>query len=38
MADISIKGHSPILRQGYAKGGTVKVRDINKDGKKKVGK
>ena len=34
MADISIKGHSPILRQGYAKGGTVKVRDINKDGKK----
>ena len=32
--DRSIKGHSPILRQGYKKGGTVKVRDINKDGKK----
>ena len=23
MADISIKGHSPILRQGYKKGGSV---------------
>ena len=34
MGDISIKGKSPILRQGYKKGGTVKVRDINKDGKK----
>ena len=33
MGDISIKGKSPILRQGYKKGGTVKVRDINKDGK-----
>ena len=30
MGDISIKGKSPILRQGYKKGGTVKVRDINK--------
>ena len=34
MGDISIKGKSPILREGYKKGGTVKVRDINKDGKK----
>ena len=34
MGDISIKGRSPIIRQGYKKGGTVKVRDINKDGKK----
>ena len=34
MGDISIKGKSPILRQGYKKGATVKVRDINKDGKK----
>ena len=24
MGDISIKGKSPILRQGYKKGGTVK--------------
>ena len=34
MGDISIKGRSPIIRQGYKSGGTVKVRDINKDGKK----
>ena len=34
MGDISIKGKSPILRQGYKSGGTVNVRDINKDGKK----
>ena len=34
MGDISIKGHSLIIRQGYKSGGTVKVRDINKDGKK----
>ena len=34
MGDISIKGKSPILRHGYKRGGTVKVRDINKDGKK----
>ena len=34
MGDISIKGRSPIIRQGYKKGGTVKVRDINKDVKK----
>jgi hypothetical protein len=34
MGDISIKGRSPIIRQGYESGGTVKVRDINKDGKK----
>ena len=34
MSDISIKGRSPIIRQGYKSGGTVKVRDINKDGKK----
>ena len=34
MGDISIKGRSPIIRQGYKKGGTVKVRDINKDEKK----
>ena len=34
MGDISIKGKSPILRHGYKRGGTVKVKDINKDGKK----
>ena len=32
MADISIKGHSPILRQGYKKGGSV--YHTTKEGKK----
>jgi hypothetical protein len=32
MADISIKGHSPILRQGYKKGGNV--YHTTKEGKK----
>ena len=32
MGDISIKGHSPILRQGFATGGAV--RHIRKSMKK----
>ena len=32
MADISIKGHSPILRHGYKKGGSV--YHTTKEGKK----
>ena len=32
MADISIKGHSPILRQGYKKGGSG--YHTTKEGKK----